>query len=65
MQQAPAEPLLQPGDGLGDCRLGEPEFTGGASKGARFGDAGEYGPGFEVRKIHRCSETMSFERFYL
>ena len=42
------QPLLKPGDGLGDGRLGKVELLGRGAEGAEFGDLGENRQGFEV-----------------
>ena len=64
VEQALADPGLEPGDSLGDGRLGKAEIFGGAGEGTGFGDFGEDGPGFEIGKVRHDLETMSFQRFH-
>jgi hypothetical protein len=43
-----AEPLLQPGDGLGDGRLGEGQRLGGGGEGSKLRHFREDRPRFEI-----------------
>ena len=51
VEQPRAEPLLQPGDRLGDRGLGQLEVLGGQRKGAQFDDLGEDREPFEIREL--------------
>ena len=60
-----AEPLLQPGDGLGHGGLGQVEILGGSRKRAELGHLGEDREPFEIGEFGHRLETMSFQSFYL
>ena len=51
IEQPRAEPLLQPGDSLGDRGLGQFEILGGEREGAQLGNLGEDREPFEIRQL--------------
>ena len=76
VEQRLAELRLEPGDRLGDGRLGHADRVGGAAERAMLDDAGEDRPGFEIGQAHAdlpvvpmigsvTRETIGFHRFHL
>ena len=52
MEEGRADPPLEPGNRLRNCRLREAEFDGRTRKGAALSNLGEDRPGFEIRKAY-------------
>jgi hypothetical protein len=51
MQERRLQPLFQPGDGLGNRRLGEAELLRGVAERSAFGDLCEDRPSLEIRQM--------------